>query len=104
DRPKTLVNATAIEFDTGRAEAIGKVTLLDRDALEPGQEASAQVRLRAPIAVAKNDLFIIRQLSPGITLGGGQIVDAHPVRRHRRKQPSVIAALEMLARGTPEEI
>ncbi|HEV2125932.1 MAG TPA: SelB C-terminal domain-containing protein [Chloroflexota bacterium] len=54
--------------------------------------------------MAKNDLFIIRQLSPAITLGGGQIVDPHPARRHRRRQPSVIAALELLARGTPEEI
>jgi selenocysteine-specific elongation factor len=104
DAPKPLANASTIGFHTGTAEAVGKVTLLDRDALEPGQEAWAQVRLRAPVAVAKNDLFIVRQLSPGITLGGGQIVDAHPARRHRRKQASVIAALEMLARGTPEEV
>ena len=102
--PKPLANASTVGFHTGTAEVVGKVTLLDRDALEPGAEAWAQLRLRAPVALAKNDLFIIRQLSPGVTLGGGQVVDPHPTRRHRRRQPAVIAALELLARGTPEEI
>jgi selenocysteine-specific elongation factor len=104
DAPRPLANATAVGFHTGTAEAVGKVTLLDRDSLAPGEETWAQVRLRAPLAVAKNDLFIVRQLSPGVTLGGGQIVDPAPARRHRRRQPAVIAALETLARGTPEEM
>ncbi|MDQ3702071.1 MAG: selenocysteine-specific translation elongation factor [Chloroflexota bacterium] len=102
--PKALANAAAVSFHTGTAEAVGKVTLLDRDSLTPGEETWAQVRLRTPVAVAKNDLFIIRQLSPAVTLGGGQVVDPAPSRRHRRRQPGVIAALETLARGTPEEV
>jgi selenocysteine-specific elongation factor len=104
DAPRPLANATAVGFHSGTAEAVGKVTLLDRDALAPGDETWAQIRLQTPVAVAKNDLFIIRQLSPGVTLGGGQIVDPAPARRHRRRQPAVLAALETLARGTPEEI
>jgi len=104
DAPKPLANATSIGFHCGTAEAVGKVTLLEGDSLKPGAEAWAQVRLRSPIAVAKGDLFIIRQLSPAITLGGGQVVDPAPARRHRRRQPNVISALDLLARGTPEEI
>ncbi|MGH2356275.1 MAG: selenocysteine-specific translation elongation factor [Chloroflexota bacterium] len=104
DAPKPLANATVVGFHSGTAEVVGKVTLLDRDALAPGEETWAQVRLQSPIAAAKNDLFIVRQLSPGITLGGGQIVDPSPARRHRRRQPGVIAALETLSRGTPEEV
>jgi selenocysteine-specific elongation factor len=104
DAPRPLGNATTVGFHSGTAEAVGKVTLLDRDALAPGEETWAQIRLRSPVAVAKNDLFILRQLSPGVTLGGGQIVDPAPARRHRRRQPAVLAALETLARGTPEEI
>jgi selenocysteine-specific elongation factor len=104
DAPKPLANATSVSFHSGTAEAVGKVTLLEGDSLKPGAEGWAQVRLRAPIAVAKGDLFIIRQLSPAVTLGGGQIVDPAPARRHRRRQPGVIAALDLLAQGTPEEI
>ena len=104
DAPRPLGNATTVGFHSGTAEAVGKVTLLDRDTLAPGEETWAQIRLRSPVAVAKTDLFIIRQLSPGVTLGGGQIVDPAPARRHRRRQPAVLDALETLARGTPEEI
>src|SRR5688500_7992661 len=104
DAPKPLANATSVSFHSGTAEAVGKVTLLEGDSLKPGAEGWAQVRLRAPIAVAKGDLFIIRQLSPAVTLGGGQVVDPAPARRHRRRQPGVIAALDLLAQGTPEEI
>jgi len=60
-----------------------------------------QVQLAAPLAVAKGDFFIIR--SPMTTLGGGQIVNPHP-RRHKRRQARVLAALETLAKGSPEEI
>src|SRR5688500_14672047 len=104
DAPKPLANATSVSFHSGTAEAVGKVTLLEGDSLKPGAEGWAQVRLRAPIAVAKGDLFIIRQLSPAVTLGGGQVVDPAPARRHRRRQVSVMEALALLAKGTPEEI
>jgi selenocysteine-specific elongation factor len=104
DAPRPLANASLVGFHCGTAEVVGKVTLLDRDSLAPGAETWAQIRLRAPVAVAKTDLFIIRQLSPGVTLGGGQIVDPAPARRHRRRQPEVLDALETLARGTPQEM
>ena len=64
----------------------------------------AQLRLDEPVAVAAGDRFIIRQASPSITIGGGVIVNAHPRRRWRRFQPDVIAQLETLARGTPEDL
>src|SRR6266542_3134206 len=38
DAPRPLANATSIGFHTGTAEAVGKVTLLDRDARKPGAE------------------------------------------------------------------
>jgi selenocysteine-specific elongation factor len=104
DAPKPLPNAASVGFHTGTAEAVGKVTLLEADSLAPGGEAWAQVRLRTPVAVAKGDLFVIRQLSPAVTLGGGQIVDPAPAGRHRRRQPAVLAALDLLAKGTPEEV
>src|SRR5581483_8158640 len=40
---------------------------------------------------------------PSLTIGGGPIVDDHP-RRHRRFQPATLGQLEVLERGTPEEV
>ncbi len=66
----------------GADEVIGRVRLLDRDALPPGGEAAAQLRLERSTVAARGDPFVIRRYSPMATVGGGEIiaVDA-PLRR-----------------------
>jgi len=100
-RPKPLAHNSEVSFHTGAAEAEARVRLLEGNTLAPGATGWVQVQLAAPLAVAKGDFFIVR--SPVTTLGGGQIVDPHP-RRHKRGQARVLAALETLAKGSPEEI
>jgi selenocysteine-specific elongation factor len=94
---------TEVTFHAGAAESLARLALLDRDELEPGQEAWVQVRLQDEVAVARGDLFILRLPSPSTTIGGGTVVEPH-ARRHRRRQASVLEQLEILARGSPEEI
>jgi selenocysteine-specific elongation factor len=92
-----------VSFHSGAAESLGKLTLLDRDELRPGEEAWVQVRLQDDVALARGDLFILRLPSPSMTIGGGRIVEPH-ARRHRRRQPAVLETLAVLAQGTPEDI
>jgi selenocysteine-specific elongation factor len=92
-----------VTFHTGAAETPARLILLEHDQLQPGQEAWAQLRLQDEVALAKGDLFIIRLPSPSMTIGGGSVVEPH-ARRHRRRQPSVLSRLAVLAKGTPEEI
>jgi len=103
DAPKPLRHNVAVELFTGSAQVMAKTRLLDSEAIAPGGTGWVQLRLAEPIAVVKEDRFIVRQPSPPLTIGGGGIVDPHP-RRHRRFRPEVIARLETLARGKPEEI
>ncbi|HEU5424189.1 MAG TPA: selenocysteine-specific translation elongation factor, partial [Nitrolancea sp.] len=103
DAPAALEQNDAVDFFVGAAETLARVTLLDRERIEPGDDAWVQVRVETPIAVAQGDRFIVRRPSPSLTIGGGVVVDPHP-RRHRRFRPEVIAALEVRERGTPEEI
>jgi selenocysteine-specific elongation factor len=103
DAPVALKQNDQVDFFTGAAELPARVTLLDRERLDPGESAWVQFRFRAPVAVLKNDHFIVRRPSPSETLGGGEIVDPHPPR-HRRFRPETIAALETLAAGAPDEI
>ena len=102
--PKALEHNAEVDFFTGAAEVPARVRLLDHAELKPGDSGWVQLQLAAPVAVAKNDRFIIRFPSPSITIGGGSIVDANATTRHRRFKPDVIARLETLARGTPDEI
>ena len=92
-----------VSFHTGAAETLGKLSLLDRDELQPGDEAWVQVRLQDDVALARGDLFILRLPSPSMTVGGGSVVEPH-ARRHRRRQAAILQQLEVLAQGTPEEI
>ena len=104
DAPRALRHGQEVEFFCGAAEVMAKVRLLESDTLAPGHEGWAQLALSRAVPLVKGDRFVIRQPSPSLTIGGGMVVNPHPGRKHRRKQPSVIAQLETAAHGTPEEI
>jgi len=99
-----LRHSQPVDFFSGAAEVPARVRLLDAEQLAHGSSGWVQLVLDAPVAVASGDRFIIRQASPSLTLGGGNIVNPHPRRRWRRFQPGLIAQLETLARGTPEDL
>jgi selenocysteine-specific elongation factor len=96
DRP--IVHNLEVSFHTGAAEVIGRLRLLDRDELLPGDMGWAQIKLSEKVAVVPGDHFIIR--SPNETLGGGRIIDTAP-RRHRRFHGPTLAALAARAGDSP---
>jgi len=102
--PRPLRHNAALKFFSGSAEVVAKARLLDSEAILPGGEGWVQLRLAEPVALVRGDRFIVRQPSPAVTVGGGQVIDPHPRRRHRRFRPEVTAKLATLARGSPEEI
>lgn len=103
DTPRPLEHNTLVDFYSGAQEVPAKVRLLDTGELKPGQSALAQIRLSRLAVVARRDRFILRILSPAMTIGGGEVIDVQP-RYHRRFQQSVLNALETLERGSPDEL
>jgi selenocysteine-specific elongation factor len=103
DAPLALEQNDEVGFFTGSSETLARVTLLNDQRIEPGDDSWVQFRFPEPIAVVKGDRFIIRQPSPSLTIGGGVVIDPHP-RRHRRFRSDVIDSLEVLAAGTPAEV
>jgi selenocysteine-specific elongation factor len=93
-----------VDFYSGSAQIGAHVRLLDAEAIEPGEEGWVQFRLAGRTALVRGDRFIIRQPSPGLTIGGGVVVDPAPQRRHRRFRAPVIQRLEALSRGSPDDI
>ncbi|MEZ4524463.1 MAG: selenocysteine-specific translation elongation factor [Desulfobacterales bacterium] len=100
---KPVKNRTAVRFHAGTAEILGNLILLENDELAPGESAAAQLRLDTPVALVKDDRFVIRSISPVRTIGGGTVLNPVP-RKHKRLKPDVTAKLRALADLPPEQI
>ncbi len=103
DAPRRLKTRDRVRFHTGTSEIMARVLLLGQPELEPGGRACARFRLEAPLVAVPGDRFVIRTYSPIMTIGGGTLLDVDPPR-FRRKAPAVVAHLELLERGSPEDV
>ena len=100
--PHALRHNAGITFHLFTSETNARVRLLDADRLAPGAEGWVQILLSEPLPMVKGDYFVVRSAED--TLGGGQVVDTSPRRRHRRFNPDVVEQLMMLDQGTGEDI
>jgi selenocysteine-specific elongation factor len=100
---KPLKNRAKVRFHTGTSEILGHTILLDHEELSPGKTAVVQFRLDTPVAVVKDDRFVIRSYSPVRTIGGGQILDPIP-SKHKRHKERIATALRGLAEGSPVDV
>ncbi len=100
---KPLKNRTRVRFHTGTSEIMGNIILIDRETLDPGQAAVAQIRLDTPVALVKDDRYVIRSYSPVRTIGGGRVLNPVPPK-HKRFRADVIESLDRYKEMTPEEI
>ncbi len=79
-------------FHSGTAAVEASFKLLDAETLPQGSEAVAHIALTLPVTLASGDRFLIRNISPAATLGGGVVLSA---RAHtiRKLTPQVLARL-----------
>jgi len=100
---KKIKNRNRVRFHTGTSEILGNLILLDREELQPGEEAIAQIRLDAPVAVVRDDGFVLRSYSPVRTIGGGRVLNPVPLK-HKRFKKDIVAGLKGLTTDDPEAI
>ncbi|MDD3023090.1 MAG: SelB C-terminal domain-containing protein, partial [Syntrophomonadaceae bacterium] len=96
---RSLKNWNRVRFHLGTDEALGRVVLLDRDELLPGEESYAQLVMEKPVVAHKGDPFVIRYYSPVTTIGGGSIIDAQAPKQKRFKE-EVLDELVMKEEGS----
>jgi selenocysteine-specific elongation factor len=104
DASAPLQHNTEVKLYIGATEVVSRLRLLGSEQLLPGEEGWLQLELKQPIVTVRGDRYILRRPSPGETLGGGKVVDAHPAKRHKRFSTQVIQRLEALSQGTPAEV
>jgi len=98
--PRPLKHRATLRLHSATYEVSAQVILLDRDALQPGESAYVQLRLKEAALLLSGDSYILRMSAPAITVGGGVVLDPFPPRRRRRSSE----ALELLEAFGREEI
>jgi selenocysteine-specific elongation factor len=78
---KPLKTGARVHLHAFASETIATVRLLEGKQLQAGSSAFAHLQLGDPLLLVPGDRFIIRQFSPVITIGGGVIVDASPLKK-----------------------
>ena len=78
---KPLKERTRLRFHSYTSEIMATLTLHGEKQVGPGETAFAQLRLAHPTLLVPGDRFILRQLSPVMTIGGGVVVENTPSRK-----------------------
>jgi selenocysteine-specific elongation factor len=78
---KPLKTGSRVHLHAFAAEMIAVVRPYEAKQLQAAAQGLAQLHLSDPIVAVPGDRFIIRQFSPVVTIGGGVVLDAFPLRK-----------------------
>ncbi len=85
DSAKNLKDRARVHFHSYTFETMAEVKLYETNKLNHGETGFAGLRLSEPALILPGDRFIIRQLSPVTTIGGGVVLDGMPLRSVAKK-------------------
>jgi selenocysteine-specific elongation factor len=100
---RKIKHGARVHFHAGTAETIAEIFFHAEMELAPGGSAFANLKLQEEALVLPGDRFILRQFSPMVTIGGGEVLDPL-ARRPMLRDTGRVAFLETLQRGSKEEI
>lgn len=86
----SLTDRKKVRLHHYTADVEALVVLPDKDALEGGEQSVAQLRTSAPLVPSAGDKFVIRALSPAVTLGGGTVVNPRGAKLKARSSKTFV--------------
>ena len=99
---RALTHWAPIHFHSAANHVTGRVAILEKRKLEPGDTGLAQIVLDEAINVCIGDRFIIRDQSALITLGGGSVIDPWSVKRGRANSKR-LSHLKLIQSKSPRQ-
>ncbi len=87
----------------GSSQSMARARVIGQKEIKPGDTGWLQLEFEKEVVVKSKDRFIIRRPSPAATIGGGQVLTAHPDRRHRRFSQKVIRQFKSLSSGSIQD-
>ena len=81
---RPLRRGARVHVHHGTRDSPARVEPLEAEEVLPGQSALVQLRLEQPLVPSAGDRFVIRQVAPPDTLGGGTVLDPRPAQARPR--------------------
>ncbi|HMD09930.1 MAG TPA: selenocysteine-specific translation elongation factor [Candidatus Acidoferrum sp.] len=100
---RKLKHRARVHLHAGTAETIAEIFIYGENTLSPGQSTLAHLRLQDDVLLQPGDRFIVRQFSPVVTIGGGEVLDCL-ARRPTVRDSGRPAFLEIMERGKRDEV
>lgn len=101
---KPVTHNSRAKLFLGADEVMARIRLLGKDSLSSGEEGFLQLEVPEAVVALRGDRYILRRPSPSETIGGGIILDPHPLYRHKRFDGDLLSRLKALHGGKPEQI
>ena len=101
DEPAPLRADTPVHLHLGAAHVMARVHPLDRDRIQPGEDALVRLTLDRPIGALAGDRLVLRDAGASRTIGGGSVIDPFPPTRGRRT-PARLAQLAAQEAAHPD--
>ncbi|WP_457677708.1 selenocysteine-specific translation elongation factor [Thermovibrio sp.] len=80
-----ITSGFKVHFHHLTSESEGEVFLIDKEELLPGEKGKAQIRLKEKVVPVFKDKFVVRNYSPAVVIGGGEVIDPLPHKRFRKR-------------------
>ena len=100
---RSLETRTRLRLHLGSSEHIGRIITLEKKPIESGKSGLVQFRLENQAMADAGDRFVVRSFSEGRVLGGGAVLETHPLKMKFADQ-SELQRLHRLDSAEPGEI
>jgi selenocysteine-specific elongation factor len=101
DFPREVQHWTPIHAYHATSHVTGRLALLNRNALKPGQTGLAELILDEPLLGKHGDRLVLRDQSLDLTLGGGPVIH-NRWSSQRRRDPARLKELAAYAQPDPQ--
>ncbi len=82
----TVKHRTRLRLHAFTSDTLATVALYDYEPVLAGAAGIARLRLAKPMLILPGDRFVLRRCSPATTIGGGRVLDAHPVPKLKKAE------------------
>jgi selenocysteine-specific elongation factor len=79
-----LKHRSSVHFHAFASECMAAISIYGYRPIEAGNTGLVRLKLSKAIVLLPGDRFVLRSGSPVTTIGGGRVLDAHPIQRLNR--------------------